>query len=98
MDGVVKHGKFQRWLNVFKGLVDKNKKEPHIFIFACSQGKHRSVAASMIVAHILEKEGFVVTRKHMCENTWHRSAVAKSSTWTDADRKPMLDVDMWCII
>ncbi|MCP4239333.1 MAG: hypothetical protein GY772_02115 [bacterium] len=69
---------FLPWLSEVKGLVVPTLQGPWApaLVFACNKGRHRSVALALIVAHILEMEGYLVHRTHAMKDTWHRGTCA----------------------
>ncbi|MCP4242686.1 MAG: hypothetical protein GY772_19190 [bacterium] len=68
--------RFLEWVQFIKGLVvpalDRGRENPPVIVFCCNKGRHRSVAATVVISHVLEFEGYVVERVHLMRDTWMR--------------------------
>eukprot|EP00438_Fugacium_kawagutii_P003148 Skav218928 [mRNA] locus=scaffold678:25654:27015:+ [translate_table: standard] len=72
--GLVSHRNFWYWLKEVKGRfqkhVEKKSSSDITVAIYCKRGKHRSVAAAMILQHIFQSEGHDCKASHMSYQQW----------------------------
>jgi len=75
------HRNFNVWLQIVKRMINDAynplaHNTPLKVAMACNKGRHRSVAATLILQHILRHDGWIVVEvRHLSSNTWGRRGI-----------------------